>query len=183
MNSKQRRQHRKELYRRIGKHLSILKCQSTITSELKEETVTLTLKDFNIPNIQGQKFVPDNLNTVIEDLKTRLPLYCELEPFNAGGQVNDNPFRDTFQVVLNNSVARIESVDYDKETNTLKGVVTSIKSVNYPGYTTLVKDIKEGKAFFGVRGIGETINTDTIRLVKIFTLDVHFNPCRLPSTQ
>lgn len=186
MNAKQRKQYRKAIHTRIIKELNRLKTPKLTSGILTEEKYSVMLKNFNRPNINGILFNTDNLSEVIDKFKESLPIYCELEPFaNRQGSASKNSEfernipENYFSVNLSNTVAQLIDIEYNKETRELNGTIKLTNNINYPGYTTLIDDIINGKAFFGIRGLSEKTNGMTQRLLKLITLDVHFNPLKL----
>lgn len=186
MNAKQRKQYRKVIHHRIIKELNRLKTPKLTSGILTEEKYSVMLKNFNRPNINGILFNTDNLSEVIDKFKQSLPIYCELEPFiNRLGSTTKNSKFETnipknyFSVNLSNTVARLIDIEYNKETHELNGTIKLTNNINYPGYTTLINDIVKGKVFFGVRGVSEKTTDTTQRLLKLITLDVHFNSLKL----
>jgi hypothetical protein len=186
MNSKQRRQFRKALHTRILKKLNQLKKPVSHSEIVKEDTYSVMLKDFSRPNINGVIFQTDNLAELVNGLKESLPIYCELEPFThrLGSASKVKEFESTvsddyYSININKAVAKVIDLTYNEETKQLNGVVQAIKSNNYPGYSTLITDIDESRVFFGIRGLSQIIDKNTLHLLKIINVDVHFNPAKL----
>lgn len=176
MNSHQRRLSRRKKAFNILKKTESFKIPKPNEKDFTVKQIKTLIKDFNLPNKQGIVFIQDNLKELIEDLKKRSTIYCELEPFLLKSNLTESK---VYSLNIDNAVCKITELEYNENNNQLTGTIETFHSTAYPEYNSLIKDLEDGVVYFGIRAMGERIVSNRRKLVKIINIDVHFNERKL----